>query len=103
MRNRILTSWGSTNAMQPHTIISGEAPPQFENGSRQPDCEKLFWWIEAATWEEAMAIDHLRQGCAPRFRWCPMKTVRIYANMLMTIMHQAGRGQPILFGTNALQ
>ena len=62
---RIFTSWGASNALQPHTIISGEEPPKFKNGVRQPDCEKLFWRIEAATWEEAMAIYHLRQGWEP--------------------------------------
>lgn len=59
---RIFTSWGSKDDEYPHTVVSGEGPPQFKDGTLFPDCEQLFWRIEAATWEEAMAIFHLRRG-----------------------------------------
>lgn len=62
---RIFTSWGSKEAKYPHTLVSGEGPPTFNDGSLEPNCEQLFWRIEAATWEEAMAIYHLRQGWEP--------------------------------------
>lgn len=62
---RVFTCWGSDKDERPHTIMTGEGPPRFMDGSLEPDCEKLFWRIEAATWEEAMAIYHLRQGWEP--------------------------------------
>lgn len=59
---QIFTSWGRKDSPFPHTLVEGENPPKFNDGTLQPDCEQLFWRIEAATWEEAMAIYHLRQG-----------------------------------------
>jgi hypothetical protein len=61
----IFTSWGPKDAQSPCTLASGEDPPCFKDGTPEPDCEQLFWRIEAATWEEAMAIYHLRQGWEP--------------------------------------
>jgi hypothetical protein len=62
---QIFTAWGSKNGTNAHTLVSGEGPPKFNDGTLQPDCEKLFWRIESATYEEAMAIYRLRQGWEP--------------------------------------
>ena len=60
-RMKIYTAWhdGKTKSCM---LVPGEGPPRYLNGSLQPDCEVLLWRIEAATWEEAMAIHNLRQG-----------------------------------------
>jgi len=46
-------------------MVRGSGPLQFGNGTFDSDCEKLFWTIEASSWEEAMAIYNLRQGFDP--------------------------------------
>ena len=48
-----------------NTMISGEGHPKAVDGSLLSDCEVLLWRIEAATWEEASAIHHLRMGWEP--------------------------------------
>ena len=65
LKTRIFTSWGTKDSNCPHTRIGGDGPPRFKDGTLQPDCEKLFWHIEVATWEEAMSIYNLRQGWEP--------------------------------------
>jgi hypothetical protein len=58
----IFTAWGLENEKLPHALVGGEDPITFNDGSVDPDCQKRFYTIEACTWEEAMAIYHLRQG-----------------------------------------
>jgi len=58
---KVYTAWtdarGSTAS-----LVGGEGPPQDNAGNKLPDCEVFLWRIEAATWEEACAIYHLRMG-----------------------------------------
>jgi len=60
----IYTVWSSKDGGE-ITMVSGEERPKFADGSLQPDCEVLLWRIEAATFEEASAIHHLRMGWEP--------------------------------------
>ena len=60
----IYTAWASKDGCQ-ITMIGGDGPPRFADGSQQPDCETFLWRIEAATSEEASAIHHLRLGWGP--------------------------------------
>ena len=62
---RVFTAWAEKEGEHPHTLIGGEGPPRFAEGTVQEDCKILVWRIEACTWEEAMSIYHLRQGWAP--------------------------------------
>src|SRR6266478_3110811 len=62
---RVFSAWGKAKDRRPSVLVSGEEPPRFANGELQPDCERFFWRIEAATWEEAQAVYHLRQGWEP--------------------------------------
>ena len=62
---RIFAAWGKRDAVVPHALVGGEEQPAFVNGSPDMDCERLFWRIEAANWEEAMVIYHLRLGREP--------------------------------------
>jgi hypothetical protein len=62
---KIYTAWGLNNETLPHMLVGGEDPVTYANGEKDPECEKIFWQIEASTWEEAMAIHHLRQGFEP--------------------------------------
>lgn len=58
---KIYSAW--TNAANSAvSFVPGEGPPCAADGTKLPDCEVLLWKIEAATWEEACAINHLRLG-----------------------------------------
>ncbi|WP_148314563.1 hypothetical protein [Sorangium cellulosum] len=46
-------------------LVRGEDPPRFADGTPMPDVEILLWKIEAATYEEAAAVHHLRMGWEP--------------------------------------
>ena len=56
------TAWGSETAEHPSILVAGDEALQFNDGSTDPECQKKFYAISACTWEEAMAIYHLRQG-----------------------------------------
>ena len=62
---RVFTAWGKHEGEPPHALSGGEGPPRFTNGEADPNCKILTWRIEANSWEEAMAIYHLRQGWEP--------------------------------------
>ncbi len=57
------TAWGMNGL--PQTFVEGEERPKFSNGTLMPDCGELIFSIQAATWEEAMAIYNLRLGHDP--------------------------------------
>ena len=46
-------------------MVQGEVPPRFANGVIDTYCPDLHFTFEANSWEEAMAIYHLRQGWEP--------------------------------------
>jgi hypothetical protein len=60
----IYTVWSSKDGGE-ITMVAGEDRPKFAGGSLQPNCVVLLWRIEAATFEEASAIHHLRMGWDP--------------------------------------
>ncbi len=62
---RIYTAWGRSDEDRPHILLGGEGPLRFANGETDPDCQKLFWRIEANSWEEAASIYNLRQVWGP--------------------------------------
>lgn len=62
---KIFTTWGFKNDKLPHTLVNGTKPPTFGKGEIDPECEVMFWKIEACNWEEACAINHLRKGFEP--------------------------------------
>ncbi len=57
------TAWGKNGS--PNTFIAGGERPKFTNGTLMPDCDEMIFSIQAATWEEAMAIYNLRLGFDP--------------------------------------
>jgi hypothetical protein len=57
------TVWG--NKIRAHTIVRGEDQPKKIDGKPVPDCDEMKFRIQACTWEEAMAIYHLRVGIEP--------------------------------------
>ena len=61
---RVFSAWQSADGTQT-TLILGDGPPTLANGQLQPDCEVMLWRIEAGSWEEARAIQSLRQGWKP--------------------------------------
>jgi len=61
----IYTAWGLEIDLVPFMLIGGTKPLMFNDGTIDPDCQKMFYSISACTWEEAMAIYHLRQGWEP--------------------------------------
>jgi hypothetical protein len=48
----IYTAWGGDDGFA-HTLIPGEGPPRFADGSLQPDCTQLVWTIQADSWDDA--------------------------------------------------
>lgn len=62
---RVFSAWGGIGDEFPNTVISGEGPPRSANGELLPDNEQFFWRIEVGSFEEALAIHHLRQGWEP--------------------------------------
>lgn len=56
----LYTAWGRPDAEQPDTLIEGVGPPIPACGST-----KLFWEIEAKSWEEACGKYHGLQGWEP--------------------------------------
>jgi hypothetical protein len=55
------SAWKGSNG-KGGTLIAGDGPPRFVDGTLMPDCELLLWKFDAATFEEASAIHHLRMG-----------------------------------------
>jgi hypothetical protein len=51
--------------VQTITFVEGKERPRSLNGAFMPDTEVLLFTIDAATWEEAQAIKHLRMGWEP--------------------------------------
>ena len=70
---RIYTAWGLEDESLPHILAGGEDPVTFANGETDPDCQKIFWKIEACSLEEAMAINNLRKGFEPYNPGVPAK------------------------------
>ena len=62
---RIFSAWAASEAEPPFSLIEGEAQPRYANGQVMEDCRVRLFAIEACSWEEAMAIYHLRQGWEP--------------------------------------
>ena len=60
---KIFTAWGTKGT--PNTLVDGEGRPKFANGTLMPNCDELIFTIQAATWEEAMAIYNIRLGHDP--------------------------------------
>ncbi len=50
----IYTAWGLVDEGLPIALCEGEGPPRFVDGTPDPDCEKLYWRIEADSCDEAM-------------------------------------------------
>ena len=66
MTMRIYTAWGrSSDDAEVVAFAAGEEPPRSANGQVDPDRVVALWRVEAATWEEAMAIRNLRCGYEP--------------------------------------
>ena len=68
----------------PHALSSGTERPKTGDGSDAPDFGGRLWTFEAATYEEAMAIYHLRCGYQPylpngRASPCPRCGALLYA------------------------
>jgi hypothetical protein len=59
----VFTAWGHGDRAS--TLIAGEGPPRFADGTRFPDCEALVWRIEADSWEDACRRYHELQGWEP--------------------------------------
>lgn len=62
---RIYSAWGEKENSEARCLVEGEGPPRFANGEIDRTCPDLCFYIEANSWEEAMAIYHLRQGWEP--------------------------------------
>ena len=62
---RVYTAWAKAGGPGVLTFSPGEDPPRSGNGEVMPDCDVVLWRVEAATWEEAMAIRNLRCGFEP--------------------------------------
>ena len=74
---RIYTAWGLESESFPHILVGGDEPLTYANGEIDPDCEKIFWQIEACSWEEASSINNLRLGYGPYY---PMGDAEPYPN-----------------------
>lgn len=59
----IFTVWGKDGSA--HTVIEGEGPPRFADGTRDDDAAELIWTIEANSWTDAMKRYHELQGWDP--------------------------------------
>ena len=62
---RVYTAWAKAGETEVSTFSAGEEPPRVANGEFMENCDVVLWRVEAATWEEAMAIRNLRCGYAP--------------------------------------
>jgi hypothetical protein len=62
---RLYSAWGKKEKGEADCLIEGEGPPRFANGKLDTSSLDFYFFIEANTWEEAMAIYHLRQGWEP--------------------------------------
>lgn len=62
---KLYTAWGFKGDEIPHTLVNGKSPLVFGDGTIDPECEVIFWQIEACTWEEACAVNNLRKGFEP--------------------------------------
>lgn len=62
---RVFTAWGGLGDELPHTLVQGDGPPVFANGTLQPNCERQFWRIVVGSYEEAAAVFNLRRGYEP--------------------------------------
>jgi hypothetical protein len=56
----IYTAWGKDG--EANTLIAGEGPPRFVDGTPFDDAQQLIWTIEAESWEEAMQKYDTLQG-----------------------------------------
>ena len=59
------SAWGEKESEDANCLVEGEGPPCFANGEVDETSSEFFFKIYAASWEEAMAIYHLRQGWEP--------------------------------------
>ena len=59
---RIFSAWASHGGQLPHTLVVGEGPPRFADGTPDSDCHICVWRIEVGSFEEALAIFDLRRG-----------------------------------------
>ncbi len=64
MNRRIFSVWSSVDGSQ-ITMSEGSERPKFADGTLEPFCERLMFVIEAASAEEAAAVQHLRLGWEP--------------------------------------
>jgi hypothetical protein len=62
---RAYSAWGVKEEGEARCLVQGEVPPRFANGVIDTYCPDLHFTFEANSWEEAMAIYHLRQGWEP--------------------------------------
>lgn len=53
--------WSNADRTQT-ALVEGDARPRFSNGTDDPEATVRLWLIEAATYEEAATIHHLRMG-----------------------------------------
>ena len=61
----IYSAWGRKSDEFPCMLVHGEGPLKYNDGTADPDCQKIFYTITACNSEEATAIYHLRQGWEP--------------------------------------
>ena len=61
---RVYSAWRNSEGSQ-LTFWRGEEPPLTGNGKPLEGCDVLLWRVEAASWEEAQAIKHIRLGYGP--------------------------------------
>ena len=79
---RTFTVWGENG--EPGALSSGTERPKTADGSDVPNLGERLWTIDAATYEEAMAIYNLRCGHEPylpsgQASPCPRCGALIYA------------------------
>jgi hypothetical protein len=63
MQTEVYTAWGSDG--RANTLMGGEGPPVYANGTLQPDCPDLIWRIYATSWDDACRQYHELQGWEP--------------------------------------
>lgn len=62
---RTYSAWGVKEEGDARCLVQGEGPPRYANGEVDTYCPDFYFKFEANSWEEAMAIYHLRQGWEP--------------------------------------
>lgn len=61
----IYTAWAPKENEPPTTLVEGDGPLSYSDGSVCAECVAKIWTIEANSWEEACLEYHKRMGWEP--------------------------------------